>query len=784
MPEIRPLRPSDPERVGRWRLLGVLGSGGQGTVYKAVGDDGREAAVKLLHSHLSGDDAVSRGFLREAEAARRVAAFCTAAVLDAGTVDERPYVVSEYVPGDTLQQVVRSAGPRTGGTLDRLAISTLTALAAIHQAGIVHRDFKPGNVLLGPDGPIVIDFGVAKALDATTMTSGVVGTPTYMSPEQFAGARVGAASDVFSWAGTMVFAATGRPPFAGETVPAVLNAVLTGSPDLDGVPERLAEVLRECFAKDPASRPLPLELLRRLTGRQGPATGAPPPLPMPPPRQTPLPGEPVPSARPAAPPRAPAAYHPSGVPGGGAPSTPAQRPAAHGAGAPATPGREPAARGTGAPAAARQQPAAPGTVPPSAAPATGGGRRVSRRAVLSSAAAALATAGVSAFVMLRPDGGTGRQGRVQDRPASPTAGTPAAGTPAATGTAAAAGTATPSPSGTAAGEPFGTRIGKPLQPPAGTGAPAALAVTPSGVACGTGDGTVLAWDLATLTATVLGDGGAGTTALAHGEHRKSGENGGNGGAPVIVSGHADGGMRVWSTSGERLSEHRAGDPIIAVTVAGGRAIAVSQKYDSLRDLHGTVRLWDAATGEQLGPADTGHFQGVRGLAFGVLDGEDVLVTGDGANRVRVRRLATGRVTRTFKTGAIGGIERLACGELDGAPILVSTHLDGTLRVYDLATGKRRRKWPFSDRSPDDRGTAGLVAGTLDGVPVALVAHTPHGRDAFVGIRSLADGAIVGEFGFGEGGGIRLLALAGRSGRPVVVTAGKDRLLRLWSLGPS
>ncbi|TDD35679.1 serine/threonine protein kinase, partial [Nonomuraea terrae] len=159
-------------------------------VYKAVGEAGREVAIKVLHGHLVQDDDVRRGFLREAEAARRVAAFCTAAILDAGVVDVRPYIVSEYVPGDTLRALVRASGPRTGGALDRLAISTLTALAAIHQAGIVHRDFKPANILMGPDGPIVIDFGIAKALDATTHTSGVMGTPAYMSPEQFRGERV------------------------------------------------------------------------------------------------------------------------------------------------------------------------------------------------------------------------------------------------------------------------------------------------------------------------------------------------------------------------------------------------------------------------------------------------------------------------------------------------------------------------------------------------------------------------------------------------------------------
>ncbi|MEV4579009.1 protein kinase [Nonomuraea jabiensis] len=795
MPDLRPLRPGDPERIGSYRLVGVLGSGGQGVVYRGVGDDGREVAVKVLR--LAHDEDVTKSFLREVEAARRVAAFCTAAVLDSGMADERPYIVSEYVAGETLQELVRASGPRSGGALDRLAISTLTALAAIHQAGIVHRDFKPGNVLMGPDGPIVIDFGIAKALDATTRTSVPVGTPAYMSPEQFRGERVGSASDVFSWAGTMVFAATGRTPFAGDTLAAVVNSVLSGTPDLTGVPPHLLGAIEACLSKDPSTRPDPTTLLQQLIRQAGPTSRAPVP-------GTPSATPPHSSAQPAGAAQGVGAWAPpaGAVPSGPAPfgTVPPPGGVAH-AGPPSPPpgawplsGAQPVSGSSsvrsGPPAGNAVQTgpdgistgsdarsgistgpdawggvqAGPqaGTGPVAGADTeTGRGRSVSRRAVFGGAAAAVAALAVSAFTVLRPRNDLLRpDGRRTEQPLSESP---------------SPGTTSPTPAPTPSDEPFGTQIAASEPLPGGNGATTVLAAAGGTVACGTPKGVVFAWGLG-QTATRIGDGGGSTTGVALGEV---------GGTPVLASGHADGQLRLWSLTGESIASHKVSDPVIAVTVTGGgKAVAVSQKYDSMKDLRSVVRLWDISTGKQIGPAINDHFQGIRGLAFGRLGEDDVLVTGDGGQRVRVWRLSNGRMTHSFHTGEIGGIERLACGEIKGKPVLVSTHLDATLRVYDLATGKRRKKWEFSDQSPDDRGTTALVAGRLGDVPIAVVAHGPWNGDVIVRVWNLDDGDTVGVLGPGLGGAIRVVALAEQGGRPVVAGTTEDRILRTWSLGPA
>ncbi|WP_218040102.1 serine/threonine-protein kinase [Actinomadura sp. WMMB 499] len=261
------LHPDDPERLGRYELTGRLGEGGQGVVYAGRGPDGVEVAVKLLRTSVARDPRARERFVRELGFAEKVADFCTAQVLEADIHGDQPYIVSEFVPGPSLHDLVRAEGPRMGAALQRLAIGTATALAAIHQAGIVHRDFKPPNVLMAEDGPRVIDFGIAKAFDGTsTMTSQVVGTPAYMAPEQVGGQEPGAWTDMFAWGVTILFAATGRAPFGNDTVPAVMHRILHETPDTSMLPQPLAGLVAACLAKEPAHRPTAPHVLLALLG--------------------------------------------------------------------------------------------------------------------------------------------------------------------------------------------------------------------------------------------------------------------------------------------------------------------------------------------------------------------------------------------------------------------------------------------------------------------------------------------------------------------------------------
>ncbi|MFC0861552.1 serine/threonine protein kinase [Sphaerimonospora cavernae] len=261
---VTPLEPDDPRTLGEFTLTGRLGEGGQGVVYLGRVPGGEPVAVKVLKSGL--DSSVRQRLVRELDAMRSVAPFCTARVLTAVVDGRMPYVVSEFIDGPSLQQRVGSGGPLRGGELERLAVGTATALAAIHAAGIVHRDFKPGNVLLGPDGPRVVDFGIARHGASDTITAGPVGTPAYLAPEQIAGHPATPAADVFAWGATIVFAATGRAAFGADSVPAVMHRILTAEPDASALPASLRGVVERCLAKDPARRPSSRDLLLELVG--------------------------------------------------------------------------------------------------------------------------------------------------------------------------------------------------------------------------------------------------------------------------------------------------------------------------------------------------------------------------------------------------------------------------------------------------------------------------------------------------------------------------------------
>jgi hypothetical protein len=251
--------------LGPYRLIGSLGKGGQGTVHLALNPQGQKVAIKVLHEHFNGNQVVRERFLREVEATRRVATFSTARVLDVNINEDQAYVVSEYVEGDSLEQLVRDRGPRDEDGLTRLALATAGALAAIHRAGVVHRDFKPANVLIGADGPRVIDFGIARALDQVTSTSGnIMGTPAYMSPEQLSGERIGPETDVFSWAATMIFAASGKVAFGEDTIPAILNRVINHQPDLAALPQSLRPLAAACLDKRPGNRPTAADIMLRI----------------------------------------------------------------------------------------------------------------------------------------------------------------------------------------------------------------------------------------------------------------------------------------------------------------------------------------------------------------------------------------------------------------------------------------------------------------------------------------------------------------------------------------
>jgi serine/threonine protein kinase len=288
---------SGDDSIGPYRLAEVLGEGGMGVVRRGTDPAGRTVAVKVLRPAAAGDATALRRLAREVDTMRRVRSPYIAQIIDADVTANPPYIVTQYVQGRTLEQAVEERGPLDGRALKRLAEGLAEALAAIHAAGIVHRDLKPGNVMFNTSGdPILIDFGIAMPVDATRLTTAgmVIGTPGYLAPEIISGEEARAPADIHSWAGTLIYAATGRPPFGSGTFEGIFYKIMQGTPDLTGVPAPLLPVLRSAMALHPAERPtakdlahlvsrLDLEMtmmdhtmVDRRTGTQGSPAPAPP----------------------------------------------------------------------------------------------------------------------------------------------------------------------------------------------------------------------------------------------------------------------------------------------------------------------------------------------------------------------------------------------------------------------------------------------------------------------------------------------------------------------------
>ena len=274
------LQSGDPHQIGRFRVVGVLGEGGMGRVYLGQSAGGQQVAVKMIRRELGDDPQFRARFKREVDAAHRVNGLYTAHVVDADTGAPEPWLATAYINAPSLATKVGEEGPLPHGEVRRLAAALAEGLSEIHAVGLVHRDLKPANVLLASDGPRIIDFGIARFLesDALTRSGSIVGTPTYMSPEQARGGAIGPPSDVFSLGAVIYFAATGAAPWGHGSTDAMIYRVVHEQPELTRLPADIRSIVARCLAKEPQERPAPSEITALLghSDMPGDSRAAPP----------------------------------------------------------------------------------------------------------------------------------------------------------------------------------------------------------------------------------------------------------------------------------------------------------------------------------------------------------------------------------------------------------------------------------------------------------------------------------------------------------------------------
>ncbi|WP_170991249.1 serine/threonine-protein kinase [Herbidospora galbida] len=690
------LLPDDPDLIGPYRLEGRLGAGGMGEVFLARSPGGRVVVVKRIHRHHARDPEFRVRFTREIDAARRVGGHFTAQVIAADPAADLPWMAAAHIPGPSLQALVSQRGPLPVETVIALGAALAEGLAAIHDCGLIHRDLKPANVICADDGPRIIDFGIARPLDAAalTETGALVGTYSHMSPERINGHPATPAADVFSLGCVLVFAATGQSPYAASTLPAVIHRITSGDPDLTRVTADLRPLITACLTTDPAARPAVAEILatlgpaahRRPPGNPWPAAHQPPPGILPLDGHQPLPGDPWPAAHQLSP------GNPSRVAHEPLPGDPSL--AAHGP----PPGNPPLAAHRPAPGyaspAAHQQPSggpspsgrssrpgylSEGFSPPSQGSPSGQlsqgerplpllSRILPRRALLAGGVAVGAT--IVVVGASRIFGGeepvavtkvsarlvktlTGHEGEVYSVASNP--------------------------DGTLLASGGADRTVR-LWDPAGVARPGTLAGHESNVYAvaftgdarllisGGGDRLARLWDVADrVTLTSLPGGDDGVNAVASTDD-----------GTVIATGGGDGTVRLWDpASGARTA---------VLTGHGGAVMAVSFSPDGKRlatsGTDETVRIWDVARRALLHTL-TAHEGWVSAVAFSP-DGK-LLVSGGADRVVRLWDPADGTETGTLP-GHDAGIAVVAFSR-DGR-VLATGSGDRTVRLWDPADRTR------------------------------------------------------------------------------------------------